>query len=483
MLSPVEITLLKSLEVGKEYLADKAADITQMNRDSVLKAAHMLEEKGYAEVNTQIHTEYRLSDEGKEYLQEGLPEEKVLQAVDNGVTDMSQVQREMGKKEVGIAVGWLKKKGIITIDNGQINVSVENPLQQLEEKRALEMIEEGRQNEVDQQALSNLLKRNLVVPEEHKQIFVKLVDKPDVELKDAVADLSPELLASGRWRNVEFLEYDIHKPSEDIFTAKMHPYERIIAECRKIFLEMGFTEIKGNYVQSSFWNFDALFQPQDHPARDMQDTFYLDKYIDLDRQYVDSVKSTHENGWVTGSTGWGGEWSLERARQLVLRTHTTAITIHHLANNPEPPVKAFSFDRVYRRESIDATHLPEFDQLEGVVLDESVGFKHLLGLLKEFFIKMGFEDVRFRPGYFPYTEPSVETEVYVEGMGWIELGGAGIFRKEVTYPLGIKHKVLAWGIGVGRLAMLRMGMKDLRRLYVPDIGWLRDFPVVRSFRE
>ncbi len=483
MLSPVEITLLRSLEVGKEYLVDKAADITQMNKDSVLKAAHMLEEKDYAEVNTQIHTKYHLSEEGKQYLQEGLPEEKVLRAVNNGITDMSSIQQEIGKKEVGIAVGWLKKKGVITIDKGNISIKSDNPQQQLEEKKALELIEEGKQSEVDQQVLSNLLKRNLVVPEEHKQIFIKLVDKPVVELKDAVADLSPDLLASGRWRNVDFLEYDIHKPSEDIYTAKMHPYERIIAECRKIFLEMGFTEIKGNYVQSSFWNFDALFQPQDHPARDMQDTFYLNKYVDLDEEYVDSVKSTHENGWRTGSTGWGGEWILERARQLVLRTHTTSITIHHLANNPEPPVKAFSFDRVYRRESIDATHLPEFDQLEGVVLDKDVGFKHLLGLLKEFFIKMGFEDVRFRPGYFPYTEPSVETEVYVEGMGWIELGGAGIFRKEVTYPLGIKHKVLAWGIGVGRLAMLRMGMKDLRRLYVPDIGWLRDFPVLRSSRE
>lgn len=483
MLSPVEITLLKSLEVGKEYLVDKAADITQMNRDSVLKAAHILEEKDYAEVNTQIHTGYHLSEEGKKYLQEGLPEEKVLQAVNNGITEMSRIQKEVGKKEVGIAVGWLKKKGLITIDNGEINIKSENPHQQLEEKKALELIEEGKQDEIDNQTLSNLLKRNLVVTDENKQIFVKLVDKPDVELKDAVADLSPDLLASGRWRDVEFLEYDIHKPSEDVFTAKMHPYERIIAECRKIFLEMGFTEIKGNYVQSSFWNFDALFQPQDHPARDMQDTFYLDKYVDLDEEYVDSVKSTHENGWMTGSMGWGGEWSLERARQLVLRTHTTSITIHYLANNPEPPVKAFSFDRVYRRESIDATHLPEFDQLEGVVLDKNVGFKHLLGLLKEFFIKMGFEDVRFRPGYFPYTEPSVETEVYVEGMGWIELGGAGIFRKEVVYPLGIKHKVLAWGIGVGRLAMLRMGMKDLRRLYLPDIGWLRDFPIVKSFRE
>ncbi|MEM2426567.1 MAG: phenylalanine--tRNA ligase subunit alpha, partial [Archaeoglobaceae archaeon] len=227
-------------------------------------------------------------------------------------------------------------------------------------------------------------------------------------------------------------------------------------------------------------NFDALFQPQDHPARDMQDTFYLDRYEEIDYEKVSNVKETHENGWITGSTGWEGVWDLKKAQQLVLRTHTTAVTIKYLAKNPEPPQKAFCIDRVYRRESIDATHLPEFDQLEGVVLDRDVGFKHLLGLLKTFFTKMGFEDVRFRPGYFPYTEPSVEPEVYVEGLGWIELGGAGVFRKEVTEPLGIKGKVLAWGLGIGRLAMLRIGLKDLRKLYLPDINWLRSFPVVKK---
>jgi phenylalanyl-tRNA synthetase alpha chain len=212
----------------------------------------------------------------------------------------------------------------------------------------------------------------------------------------------------------------------------------------------------------------------------MQDTFYLDRYVELEEDVVERVKKTHENGWKTGSTGWGGQWSLRKAKQLVLRTHTTAITIHYLAENPEPPQKAFCIDRVYRRETIDATHLPEFDQLEGVVLDRDVGFRHLLGLLREFFTKMGFEDVRFRPGYFPYTEPSVEPEVYVEGLGWVELGGAGVFRKEVTEPLGIKGKVLAWGLGIGRLAMLKIGLKDLRRLYLPDLGWLRSMPVVRK---
>jgi phenylalanyl-tRNA synthetase alpha chain len=163
----------------------------------------------------------------------------------------------------------------------------------------------------------------------------------------------------------------------------------------------------------------------------------------------------------------------------VLRTHTTSVTIKHLADHPEPPVKAFCIDRAYRRETIDPTHTPEFEQLEGVVMDKDMSFADLLGLLAEFYHRMGFEEIRFRPGYFPYTEPSVEPEVYVEGLGWVELGGAGVFRKEVTEPFGIKEPVLAWGLGVSRLAMLKLGLKDLRLLYQSDIDWLRKGEVCR----
>jgi phenylalanyl-tRNA synthetase alpha chain len=244
---------------------------------------------------------------------------------------------------------------------------------------------------------------------------------------------------------------------------------------REIMLEMGFTEIRGQIIQSSFWNFDALFQPQDHPAREMQDTFYLStKALIPD---FTKVKEMHECGGDVGSTGWGGCWSPEIASQEVLRTHTTSVTIKYLADHPEPPVKAFGIDRVYRREAIDATHTPEFEQLEGIIMDRDVTFANLLAVLKEFYAKMGFEEVRFRPGYFPYTEPSVEPEVFIDGLGWVELGGAGVFRREVTAPFGIDYPVLAWGLGVSRVAMLKLGLKDLRLLYQPDIQWLREMPI------
>jgi phenylalanyl-tRNA synthetase alpha chain len=241
---------------------------------------------------------------------------------------------------------------------------------------------------------------------------------------------------------------------------------------------MGFTELYGGIVQQSYWNFDALFQPQDHPAREMQDTFYLKETLPLPPGY-ERVKAMHETGGETSSTGWGGVWKEEKAEQCVLRTHTTSVSIQHLANNPNPPVKAFCIGRVYRRETIDTTHLAEFEQLEGIVMDEGVNFGNLLGILREFYHRMGFEGVRFKPSYYPYTEPSLDAEVFVEGIGWIEMGGAGIFREEVTAPLGIQYPVLAWGLGVSRIAMLRLGLKDLRQLHHSDIAFLRETPALR----
>jgi phenylalanyl-tRNA synthetase alpha chain len=248
-----------------------------------------------------------------------------------------------------------------------------------------------------------------------------------------------------------------------------------------VLLDMGFTEIAGDIIQSGFWNFDALFQPQDHPAREMQDTFFLDLRREMPPGW-ETVRDIHEFGGGTSSTGWGGRWDHGKAEQCVLRTHTTGLTIQHLKDHPEPPVKAFCIGRVYRREAIDPTHLPEFEQLEGIVMDRDVSFRHLLGFLREFYEKMGFEDVRFRPGYFPYTEPSVEPEVWVDGLGWVELGGAGIFREEVTAPWGITEPVLAWGLGISRVAMLKMGLKDLRQLYRSDVAWVRDTPVYTGRR-
>lgn len=294
--------------------------------------------------------------------------------------------------------------------------------------------------------------------------------------------LTPEDLRSGAWREITLRPYDVTLKAEDVHPAKVHPLRKIIEQTRRAYLEMGFTEVVSPMVESSFWNFDALFQPQDHPARDMQDTFYMAQpsvtELPEDEELVDRVRRAHEDGGETGSEGWGYKWSPERARQVVLRTHTTASTIRALARHPEPPLKVFCVGWVYRNETMSYKHLPVFHQVDGVVVDENASLASLLGTLETFYKKMGFKAVKFKPAFYPYTEPSVDVVVYLESRGkWIEMGGSGIFRPEVTEPLGCKHPVLAWGLGMERLAMIRYGLSDIRELYQGRIESLQAMPL------
>ncbi len=295
--------------------------------------------------------------------------------------------------------------------------------------------------------------------------------------------LTPEDLESGAWREIKLRPYDVKLVAKDIYPAKIHPLRKIIEQTRRAFLEMGFTEVVSPMIESAFWNFDALFQPQDHPARDMQDTFYMRHPASAplpDATFVEPVSRTHEDGWETGSEGWGYTWSPERSKQVVLRTHTTAATIRALAANPNPPGKFFCVGWTYRNETISFKHLPVFHQVDGIVIDEEANLASLMGTLQEFYSKMGFGRVKFKPAFYPYTEPSVDVVVYMESRGkWLEMGGAGIFRPEVTLPLGCKYPVLAWGLGIERLAMLRFGLSDIRELYRPSLDALEGIPLCR----
>jgi phenylalanyl-tRNA synthetase alpha chain len=295
--------------------------------------------------------------------------------------------------------------------------------------------------------------------------------------------LTSEDLESGAWRVIKLRPYDVKLAAKDVYPAKIHPLRKIIEQTRRAFLEMGFAEVVSPMVESAFWNFDALFQPQDHPARDMQDTFYMLHPAEAplpDKSIVEPVKQTHENGWTTGSEGWGYSWSPERSKQVVLRTHTTAATIRALAANPNPPGKFFCVGWTYRNETISFKHLPVFHQVDGIIIDEEANLASLMGTLQEFYSKMGFGRVKFKPAFYPYTEPSVDVVVYMESRGkWLEMGGAGIFRPEVTLPLGCNYPVLAWGLGIERLAMLRFGLSDIRELYRPNLDALEGVPLCR----
>ena len=483
------IVLIALYKSKKQNLTEKELFFaSNLKIENTVQAAFMLADKGLIDIAEEVNYSYSLMKEGEEYAEKGLPERRVLDFINKRGTraSLEDIRNEFGKNLTGIAFGWLKKKGWADIDKGALTSrgkfkkgKDELILEQLSENRKIDETESN-------DDLKNLLKRNLISSTEKKERKMSITEPGQNKIstiEDTAVDydatrLTSDMIRSGEWKNKRFRKYDINLPSQEIFPAKINPYRRILENIRKIFLEMGFSEIKGDIIQSSFWNFDALFQPQDHPARDMQDTFYLNTESEIPGDLAKKIKEMHEHGGKIDSAGWGGSWSETLSRKNVLRTHTTAITIKYLYDHPDPPVKVFCIDRVYRREAIDPTHTPEFEQLEGIVMDENVSFSNLLGLLSEFYKKMGFE-VRFRPGYFPYTEPSVEAEIRM-GDRWIELGGAGVFRQEVTEPIGVKYPVLAWGLGVGRLAMLKLGLTDLRDLYRADIDWLRRIPLHRS---
>ena len=257
--------------------------------------------------------------------------------------------------------------------------------------------------------------------------------------------------------------------------GKRHFVNQAVDYGRKIWTEMGFTEMSGDIIQNSFWNFDALFTAQDHPVREMHDTFFIDKKGELpDKKIVEAVKESHEKG-IDKSKGWKYVWDEEEAKKLVLRTHTTCLSVQTLDKLKEKKGKFFAIGKVFRNETIDWSHGFEFYQTEGIVIDKNVNFRHLLGYLLQFYKKMGFERIKFTPAYFPYTEPSVEISVWhPEKKIWLELGGAGIFRPEITIPLlGENIPVLAWGLGFDRIITDYYKIRDLREMYKNNLTQLR----------
>jgi phenylalanyl-tRNA synthetase alpha chain len=465
-----EKRLLIALNTLKQAAPGALAEELATTEEAVIQYARLCEGKGLAAVERQVAVSHHLTGEGETYAQSGLPERQLLDSFGESIPMKELQQHPLAR----IGIGWMRKKGWVAIKAGIVEKSGDAPLG--EDEAALQDLA------ASDEGLRMLIKRGLVAEEEAVSHTIRITGDGEalvasgLDLAEEVGTLSREQIISGEWKNLKLRRYSVTTLPKRIFPGKTHPYQQLLDQMRRILLNMGFTEICGDVVQSSFWNFDALFQPQDHPAREMQDTFFIDVRRDAPDGW-EKVRDMHEHGGETSSTGWGGTWSRDTTEGCVLRTHTTGLTIKYLHDNPEPPVKAFSIGRAYRREAIDPTHTPEFEQLEGVVMDEGVTFRHLLGFLKEFYHQVGFEDVRFRPGYFPYTEPSVEPEVWVDGLGWVELGGAGVFREEVTVANGLSCPVLAWGLGISRLAMLRMNLKDLRLLYRSDVEWVREYPL------
>ncbi len=498
-----EKKVLKELEANPDATPEEIAENADMDIKAVMSAAGSLASKDIIEVKKDVEEEISLSDAGLDYANEGLPERRILDVLaEKRSIHMKDLADEAGidKKETNIAIGWLRRKNWAQIDKGEVKITdlgsdFKDKLG--EDEELLNHLTEAKRiikTKLDDGLLDGFKKlndrKNILNVKKNTSHSFKLLDKGEAILNEGftiqeqATQLTHQQLKDGEWKSLQYRPYDINAEAPVIFAGKKHPLRVIIDEIREIFLNMGFSEDNGEFVESAFWNFDSLFQPQDHAAREMQDTFYLKNPLtcDLpDDALVKLTAETHETGADTGSIGWQYDWSEDIARQSVLRTHTTGISTKHLFNH-EPPIKMFSVGRVFRRETFDYKHLPEFHQVEGLVCDEGISYQNLLGTLKEFYKKLGFE-VRFRPAYFPYTYLSTETEIYLEEKeSWIELGGAGMFRPEVLKPLGINQPALAFGLGIERLAMIRYDVEDIRMLYKSDIKWLRELPVDRGVR-
>jgi phenylalanyl-tRNA synthetase alpha chain len=481
----------------------------ELSLDQALVAASTLtlEEEGLVEMSEESYEELRVGRRARPYMSEGLPERRVLEALAEAgeALELPEAARrsKLSPKEVGQSLRWLERRGWATKSGKEIRATEaglsaretvdpdERLLRHLHESgpRRAEEIEasgvpvgaarellEGRTGFLD---VRPRVIRRAAVSEAGRRLL-----EEGVTSRRQVNRLSSELLAGGGWREVDFRPYDVSLEATRQWPGKEHPFQRIIQQTRRVFLEMGFHEIASTYVESSFWDFDALFQPQDHPARDMQDTFYVARPGRArlpEEELVERVRRTHEDGGDTDSLGWRYLWERDRAERTVLRTHTTAATIRALHAHPEPPGRYFCVGPVFRRETIDYKHLPVFHQVDGIIVDERATLGALLGTLSAFYRKMGFERFQFRPAFFPYTEPSVEVFVYLESRDdWVEMGGAGIFRPEVTEPLGCHAPVLAWGLGLERLAMFRYELADIRELYLAHLEWLKGVPLCPS---
>jgi phenylalanyl-tRNA synthetase alpha chain len=500
-----EQQLLSALEsLGGKASVEQLIDACGFPDTAVMRTALTLQEKNCITIHAKYQSVIKLTAEGEQYAKNGLPERNLILTVAQlgKAADLQKAAKQAGIEPqfIQIALGWAirKKWAIYTSENNTIRISEpllhqafigegcdETLIKYLKDKHQAAL--EDLSNEL-KEAAEQLKKRKLltiepkttrtlqITPQGEKAVVEAVVELVPVE---RVTQLTPELIITGKWHTASLQKYNIEAPVAKTWPGKKHPYLQFLDEVRAKLVNLGFQEMTGTSVETSFFNFDALYTPQDHPARETSDIYYIQdpQYGDISQhaKAVEHVKETHENGWKTGSTGWEYKYSLLTAQRLILRGHGTCLSARTLESKSlEIPSKHFSIARVYRPEITDKTHLSEFNQVEGIIIDENLTLKDLLGVLGKFAMEIaGADKVRFKPDYFPFTEPSVELSAYKEGYGWAEFGGSGIFRPEVTLPLGVKEPVIAWGLGVDRLFMMRAGIDDIRMIFSQDLDWLR----------
>lgn len=419
---------------------------------------------------------WKLTAEGAKYSLAGSPEVQVYNAVKKlGSATNATLAAELGDDVAKAGVSAAMKSKWISVEK-----ATKAMVPEVDSVTDSVKVELNSLETLSKDAMEALKKRKMVAPSSLTSYATKVTDKFSASAKKAVADITEEMIRKGTWKDTSFkaLNFDGVNGVPSL-GGHLHPLSKVKTEIRTVLTLMGFEEMKTNqWVESSFWNFDSLFQPQQHPARDAHDTFFIDepsRAQNIDPEYLQAVKNMHEKGGQ-GSIGWRYDWSEDEARKNILRTHTTAVSARTLRKMAEDykrdgfftPRKCFSIDRVFRNETLDATHLAEFHQVEGFVADRNLGLGHLIGTLKEFFARVGISKLRYKPAYNPYTEPSMEIFGYHPQLKkWIEVGNSGVFRPEMLLPMGLPEdvSVVAWGIGLERWAALLYNVRNIKDLF------------------
>jgi phenylalanyl-tRNA synthetase alpha chain len=504
-LHPLEIKVLSVFASGDAVLnTGQLSQSTELELSQISMAVEWLLAKSLLAIEKETVTPIvSLTKIGDLYFEKHSPIERVLSAAREAATtgrrltiDDIRSREGLDPSDVSAAVGCLKKEGALLIVQGGCLEStgrqsytaetIRSLLLQLHGgPRDLTAFSEAQQRVIHTYAVKRGNTKEPFRVDDRVTRFLKLTGAGNDAVRQLsregtaqeVSQLTPELLKDGTWRAKHFRKYTISLRAPRIAPGKRHPYREFLDTVKTKLVSMGFQEMRGPLIETEFWDMDALFMPQFHPARDIHDVYFVKEPKQATRiaePFLSHVRQVHERGGETGSTGWGYRFDVERASRLILRSQGTAVSAHTLASNPSIPGKYFSIARCFRYDQVDATHATDFFQVEGIVLGEDINFRTLLGLLNLFAREMAqAKEVKFLPAYFPFTEPSVELHVRHSRLGWMELGGAGLFRPEVTLPLGVTVPVIAWGLGLDRMAMVALGIHDIRELFTDNLELIR----------
>ncbi len=493
-LPPTQVAVLEAASADDPTdIDDLAAELAE-KPETVTGAAFALEEEGLLSVTETAVTDVSLTEEGRRYAQGGLPEVRLYRAAIEAGADREPVPMGdvIGAADldatVDIALSNFARKGYGEIDSGELRVADDADPDEDTEAQALQAVADD--ESIADAVRESLEARNLLEVTERTRRAVALTGAgvtelmAGVEAAERVDRLTPGHLSSGEWRDLSFAEYNVEADAETPTPGKRHVLRQAAKRVKEVLVGMGFEEMQGPHVDADFWINDCLFMPQDHPARTHWDRFALEspsKIDDLPADLLERVERAHREGVGEDGEGYHSPWSRDFAAELALRGHTTSLSARYLSGEQvgdlEPPQRYFSVEKAYRNDTLDATHLLEFFQIEGWVMAEDLTVRDLMGTFTEFYSHFGITDLRFKPTYNPYTEPSFELfGRHPETGELMEIGNSGIFRPEMLEPLGVDADVMAWGLALERLLMLVSGFEDIRDVH----GTLADLDFLRS---